>query len=149
MSFNYKIFDSKLHDILKLPKSIELTDLGTNSILRDYSKFKFIRLNEIILLRSRLQEERKSDGVWSERILRFLEVRMVNINELLKLNYMSVKEREVFKEYLISFLLELCYYTHDIRFLNTAIKLNKKAKNIHADHKLYNSKLMEYLMNRI
>lgn len=149
MSFSCKIFDSELLDILKLPKSIELTAFEINSSLRDYSKFKLIHINEIVLLRSVLYQNRVNEGSWSERILRFLEVRMAKINGILKLNYKDIKEREAFKEHLISFLLESYHYSNDFRFLNTAIKLNQKAKNVHTDHRLYNAKLMEYLMNRI
>ena len=149
MSFSYKIFDATLLDQLKLSQTFETSSIGTNSSIKNYTKFKLIQIDEIVLLRYKLQQDKVNDGVWSERILRFLEVRMTKLNELLKLNYSSSKEREAFKEQLISFLLESHYYGHDFRFLNTAIKLNQKAANIHVDQRLYNTKLLKFLMNRI
>lgn len=149
MSFSYKIFDATLLDQLGLSQVFETSSLETNCSMRNYSKFKLIQIDEIILLRFKLQQDKVNDGIWSESILRFLEVRINRINELLKLNYTRAKEREAFKEELISFLLESHYYSNDFRFLNTAIKLNQKVTNIRADQRLYNTKLLKFLMNRI
>ena len=84
------------------------------------------------------------------KIIRFIEIRMSSIDERLKLNFKTKTERLLFKEHLISFLLEVFYYTRDIRFLNTALKLLKtKRLSNNLISIAYNNALVSFLFKKI
>ena len=112
---------------------------------KEYSTFKSLKLEDINNLRIMLFNGVKIENCWFELILKFLEIRMYEIKKRLRLNYQSESQMVVFKDCIISFLLEVYYYKKDIRFLNVALKLmDIKFKSI-SKQSLYNYNLCNYL----
>ena len=79
--------------------------------LERFSTFKALKLEDINNLRIMLFNGVDINDSWMEHILRFLEVRMFEIKRRLKLNYESYNQMVLFKDCVISFLLEFYYYT--------------------------------------
>ena len=112
---------------------------------KEYSTFKSLKLEDINNLRIMLFNGVKIENCWFELMLKFLEIRMYEIKKRLRLNYQSELQMVVFKDCVISFLLEVYYYKKDIRFLNVALKLmDIKFKSI-SKQSLYNYNLCNYL----
>jgi len=113
--------------------------------LERFSTFKALKLEDINNLRIMLFNGVDINDSWMEHILRFLEVRMFEIKRRLKLNYESYNQMVLFKDCVISFLLEFYYYNKDFRFLNVALKLMDINFKSISKQSLYNDKLCNYL----
>ena len=91
-----------------------------------YSYFKTIKLEDIITLRATWDASNKSHQYWCKKIHRFLEFRMSSIEDCIKVNYSNKTDRIIFKQNVITLLLEYYDDTNDSRFLSTALKLLRK-----------------------
>ena len=141
----YYIYDSDLLNSIRMINELDSVIEANHHPLEQFSTFKYLKLEDINNLRMMLFNAVEIDDSWLERILRFLEIRMSEIKKRLYLNYQSNYQMVVFKDCLISFLLEVYYYNKDFRFLNVALKLtNVKFKSI-SKQSLYNQKLCNYL----
>lgn len=143
----YDFFDKELVEKIGVKGSVNL-NFGCN--LNEYSFFKNITNLDLSLLRNYVYKNKNKDLIWCEKIIRFIEIRMSSIDERLKLNFKTKTERLLFKEHLISFLLEVFYYTRDIRFLNTALKLLKTKRLSNSLISIaYNNALVSFLFKKI
>jgi hypothetical protein len=143
----YDFFDKELVEKIGFQN---LVNLNFGNKLNEYSFFKNITNLDLSLLRNYVYKNKNKDLIWCEKIIRFIEIRMSSIDERLKLNFKTTSERLLFKEHLISFLLEVFYYTRDIRFLNTALKLLKtKRLSNNLTCITYNNALVSFLLKKI
>ena len=149
MSDRYYLFDKELIDLLGLKDTFEINQNYNSIPLRDYTTFKSINVEDINNLRLLLFLNKKISDIWSEKILKYIEIWLSQFNQRLKFNYQSQKDRILFKQYIISFLLEFFYYSNDLRFLNTAIKISNSSNIFEPKQCIYNNSLMEFLINKI
>jgi hypothetical protein len=117
--------------------------------LEEFSSFKKLTLEDINNLRMMLFNSVEIDYSWSERILRFLEIRMSEIKKRLQINYNSNNLMVVFKDCIISFLLEIYYYKKDYRFLNVAMKLMAVKFKFSSKQSFYNENLCLFLKSNL
>jgi 3'-phosphoadenosine 5'-phosphosulfate sulfotransferase (PAPS reductase)/FAD synthetase len=149
MSYKNCVFDNELIISLKLTNQFEISKNTTPIPLSVYTTFKSIGIDEINNLRLILFVNKKVNIIWSNKILKFLEIRLPELNERLKLNYESYENRSLFKQYLISFLLESFYYSQDYRFLNIALKITPLRVFFKKNQNFYNKKLINFLKSKI
>jgi hypothetical protein len=149
MSNRYYLFDKELIDLLGLKDTFEINQNYSSIPLRDYTTFKSLNVDDINNLRLLLFLNKKISNIWSEKILKYIEIWLSQFNRRLNLNYQSQKDRMLFKQYIISFLLEFCYYSNDLRFLNTAIKISNSSNILEPKQCIYNNSLVEFLINKI
>lgn len=145
----YYIYDYDLLISLGMTNELDSHMQKKHHPLELFSTFKSLRLEDINNLRIMLFNNVEIDDSWLERILRFLEIRMYEIKKRLYFNYESYQSMVVFKDCVVSFLLEVYYYRKDYRFLNVAIKLmNVKFKFI-SKQSLYIEKLYLFLKSNL
>ena len=149
MSNRYYLFDIELIGVLGLKDKFEINQNYISIPLRDYTTFKSLTIDDINNLRLQLFLNKKISNIWSDKILIYIEIWLSQFNQRLKLNYKSQKDRMLFKQYIISFLLEFFYYSKDLRFLNTAIKISNSSNIFEPKQCIYNNSLMEFLINKI
>lgn len=145
----YYIYDYDLLNSIGMTNELVSIIEAKYHPLEQFSTFKSLKLQDINNLRIMLFNAVEIDSSYLEQILRFLEIRMNKIKKRLYLNYKSDQSMVVFKDCVISFLLEVYYYRKDYRFLNTAIKLiNVKFKFI-SKQSFYNEKLCLFLKSNL
>lgn len=149
MSNRYHLFDNELIGVLGLKDKFEINQNYISIPLRDYTTFKSLTMDDINNLRLLLFLNKKISNIWSDKILKYIEIWLSQFNQRLKLNYQSYKDRMLFKQYIISFLLECFYYSKDLRFLNTAIKISTSSSVFEPQQVIYNNILMKFLINKI
>ena len=149
MSNRYYLFDNELIGFLGLKDKFQINQNYISIPLRDYTTFKSLTMDDINNLRLLLFLNKKISNIWSDKILKYIEIWLSQFNQRLKLNYKSQKDRMLFKQYIISFLLEFFYYSKDLRFLNTAIKISNSSNIFEPKQCIYNNSLMEFLINKI
>ena len=149
MSNRYYLFDNELIGVLGLKHKFEINQNYTSIPLRDYTTFKSLTIDDINNIRLLLFLTKKISNIWSDKILKYIEIWLSQFNQRLKLNYKSQKDRMLFKQYIISFLLEFFYYSKDLRFLNTAVKISNSSNIFEPQQCIYNNSLMEFLINKI
>lgn len=140
------IYDKNIIKSLDLYNKLDVKSEIKHYKLQSFSTFKALSLEDINNLRIMLYNSIKIDYNWLESILRFLEIRMYEIKKRLKLNYPNVNEMILFKDCIISFLLEVYYYYKDFRFLNSALKMIKIKFKFTSKQSLYNKKLTNFLI---
>ena len=141
----YYIYDYSILKNIEIIDALDTIVVVKHYPLQRFSSFKVLKLEDINNLRIMLFNDIEIDDSWLESILRFLEIRMFEINKRLSLNYESYNQMVVFKDCVISFLLEAYYYNNDFRFLNTALKLMNVKFKFFSKQSLYNKKLCDYL----
>ena len=143
------ILDSNLSSKINLAFKFKLQKPSSHYKLRNYTTFRSITIDEINCLRSMLFLEKEINNSWNEKILKFLEIRLSELDYRMKKNYNYKTSRLIFKEVIISFLLENFYYKNDIRFLNTALKIIMRTNKTHHKQYKYNRTLCGYLLEKI
>jgi len=145
----YYIYNCDLLNIIGMTNELDSVMQTKQYPFKQFSTFKSLKLEDINNLRNMLFSGIEIDNSFLERILRFLEIRMYEIKKRLFLNYQSYQSMVVFKDCVISFLLEVYYYQKDYRFLNTAIKLMNVRFKFISKQSLYNEKLCFFLKSNL
>ncbi|MFD0863122.1 hypothetical protein ACFQ1M_12980 [Sungkyunkwania multivorans] len=118
------VFDDQALDFVSVAKKdMHPYDMTTDSALKDYTNFKDLSLEEIFKIRRALLQNDEKAIYNANRMMRFLEFRMNSIQNRLRKNYTSRKERIRFIQNVISLLLEYHRRYDDPRFLSIALKL--------------------------
>ncbi len=141
----FYVYDCSLLKTVGMKNQADCIVATKHHQLKEFTTFKSLKLEDISNLRIMLFKGVKINYSWLELILRFLEIRMNEIKKRLKLNYPTYTEMVVFKDCVISFLLEVYYYNKDYRFLNVALKLMDIKFKYISKQSLYNDKLCNYL----
>ena len=149
MSSEYFLFDSELIDILGLKAKFKINENCTPELLRNYTTFRSLKVYDVNNLRSLLFVNKSINSFWSEKILRYTEIWLFKFDKRLKLNYQSSKDRMLFKQYIISLLLEIAYYSNDMRYLNAALKIMYSSKGLEVEQYIYNKRLADLLIKNI
>ena len=149
MSSEYFLFDSELIDILGLKAKFEINENCTPEPPRNYTTFKSLEVYDVNNLRSLLFVNKSINSFWSEKILRYTEIWLFKFDKRLKLNYQSSKDRMLFKQYIISLLLEIAYSSDDMRYLNAALKIMYSSKGLEVEQYIYNKRLADLLIKNI
>ena len=145
----YYIYDYDLLNSVMMINELDSVTGANHYPLEQFSTFKSLKLEDINNLRMMLFNAVEIDDSWLERILRFLEIRMYEIKKRLRLNYENYQSMVVFKDCVISFLLEVYYYQKDYRFLNVAMKLMNVKFKFMSKQSLYNEKLCLFLKSNL
>lgn len=145
----YYIYDYDLLSSLGMTNDLDVIMQANYHSLEQFSSFKSLTLEDINNLRMMLFNSVEIDYSWSERILRFLEIRMSEMKERLQINYNDNKSIVVFKDCIISFLLEVYYYKKDYRFLNVAMKLMDVKFKFSSKQSFYNENLFWVLKSNL
>lgn len=145
----FYIYDYDLLNSLGMTNELDVV-LQTNCHpLKQFSSFKTLTIEDINNLRMMLFNAVEIEYFWLERILRFLEIRMSQINKRLQINYDCNKSMVVFKDCIISFLLEFYYYKKDYRFLNVAMKLTSVKFKFSSKQSFYNKNLFQFIKSKL
>ncbi|MDC0083072.1 hypothetical protein OAI64_02515 [Schleiferiaceae bacterium] len=145
----YCLYDKELIDVLGLKDDFKISQSCFPIRLREYTTFRSLDIGDINNLRLHLFLEKEINDVWSEKILKYAEIWLTQLDQRLKLNYDSKRDRKLFKQYMVSFLLEACYYSKDLRFLNVAIKINGTSISLRKNQSRYNAQLINYMLTNL
>ena len=141
-----KIYSKKILREIRLNQGVAKSEL--NPSIRKYTFFKDINFLDLKSLRIGLANG-KYNIVWSEKILRFLEINYKSMNDKLRKNPIQYSEYQKFIIILVYYLLEYSFFTKDIRFLNISLKLIHKYFKSGSDLNHYSRKLSEYLLQKL
>jgi len=141
-----KIYSKKILQEIQLNQRAAKSEL--NLSIRKYTFFKDINFLDLKSLRIGLANG-KHNIVWSEKILRFLEINYKSMNDKLRKNPIQYSEYQKFIIILVYYLLEYSFFTKDLRYLNVSLKLINKYLKSGNDLNYYAVKLSEYLLQKL
>ena len=97
----------------------------------------FKQVNEGILLALRkhlyVNRETELSAIWAEKLLRFVEIRQVQLPKLARDKYGSAQATQLNMLHLASFLLDFYQVSQDARYLNSVLKLVDQSWIFHAN----------------
>lgn len=89
------------------------------------ANFKDLRHEDLLDLRYLLytRESSETAAFWAEKLLRFCEVRLNSLRQRSKEKCGNLYEGKILVLHLAAFLLDYAEFSHDLRYLNTVLKL--------------------------